>query len=112
MVSDTILKKNSPDLTQSPFHPDKQASQSSLHIVQICILLWHCQDQLKQTAMYEMNRTDQSSKSCHFPLSETSHVIHPTRLGAVVFNLTNILIELNIAISLCYTSVASLESIS
>lgn len=45
-------------------------------------------------------------------LSETSHVIHPTRLGAVVFNLTNILIELNIAISLCYTSVASLESIS
>ena len=55
MVSDTILKKNSPDLTQSPFDPDKQ---SSLHIVQIRILLWHCQDQLKQTAMYEMNQTD------------------------------------------------------
>lgn len=58
MVSDTILKKNSPDLTRSPFDPDKQASQSSLHIVQIRILLWHCQDQLKQTAMYEMNQTD------------------------------------------------------
>lgn len=58
MVSDTVVKKNSADLTQSPFNPNEQASQSSLHILQICILLYHCQDQLKQTATYEMNQTD------------------------------------------------------
>lgn len=44
-------------------------------------------------------------------LSQTSYVIHPTRVGAGAVKI-NILIQLKRAISLCYTSVASLESIS
>lgn len=59
-----------------------------------------------KTNLYETNQTDRSSG--HFVRLA---IIHPTRLGAGPVKI-NIEIQLKRAISLCYTSVASLESIS
>lgn len=68
MVSDTVVKKNSADLTQSPFKPNEQASQSSLHILQIRILLSVALSRSTQTNSYVWNEPNWLvSKTCHFP---------------------------------------------